>query len=188
MKFTSSGAVVLYASYRDGALWLTVEDTGKGIPLSAQAQLFQRFQQVEASAGTESGTGLGLSLVRDFARLMGGEVNLTSEPGVGTKVTVTVLLPSVQGVVSAPISTQESDLLHESLPTVPTDPDQWKSAIERLMSVARTGDAIQLRRLFNELLSLGAPGVSLHRKLLPLIDDFRMAEIRKLLQSESENV
>ena len=77
---------------------IVVEDTGPGIPADQQAYVFQRFRQaevVETAGRACHGTGLGLALVKQFAELHGGRVELYSEPGQGAR--FTVRLPRCDG-------------------------------------------------------------------------------------------
>ena len=68
-----------------------VADTGCGIPLEHQSRVFERFYQVErARSGQDRGTGLGLSIVRHAAAAMNATLDLESEPGQGTTITVTI--------------------------------------------------------------------------------------------------
>jgi PAS domain S-box-containing protein len=93
IKFTDHGSVQLRIE-RTGAatrgpgwerLRLTVRDSGIGIPIEQQARLFQPFAQADSSTTRRfGGTGLGLSIVRRLVSLMGGEVGLSSAPGVGS--------------------------------------------------------------------------------------------------------
>ena len=77
----------------DGAT-VTVRDTGIGIPPEYQERVFERFFRVDKSRSKASGgTGLGLSIVKHAVQYHGGKIDLSSEPGVGT--TITVTLPSV---------------------------------------------------------------------------------------------
>ncbi|WP_306590648.1 ATP-binding protein [Geothrix sp. 21YS21S-4] len=84
VKFTERGAVVLRAGYADGWATFAVEDTGPGIAAEDQRLLFRPFFQGSAAAGGE-GTGLGLHISRSLVRLMGGELELDSRPGEGTR-------------------------------------------------------------------------------------------------------
>ncbi len=86
LKFTAKGSITLtarpLASHR---FRFEVHDTGIGISLDAQHRLFQPYVQAESSTSRRyGGTGLGLSICRRLARLMGGEVGVSSEPGQGS--------------------------------------------------------------------------------------------------------
>jgi PAS domain S-box-containing protein len=89
VKFTDFGRVRLHVALeqrRADQLWLTarVEDTGPGISASDQEKLFEPFSQVRGGLDSLKGTGLGLAISRKHARLMGGEITLTSKPGEGS--------------------------------------------------------------------------------------------------------
>jgi signal transduction histidine kinase len=95
-KFTKEGEVALRVrKVADGRDWieLAVADTGIGLTAEQQAKLFQDFTQADSlTARRYGGTGLGLALSRKLARMMGGDVTVTSEPGKGS--VFTVRLPS----------------------------------------------------------------------------------------------
>jgi signal transduction histidine kinase len=66
-----------------------VSDTGIGMTAEQQAKLFQEFTQADSSTARQyGGTGLGLAITRKLARMMGGDVTVTSEPGKGSVFTV----------------------------------------------------------------------------------------------------
>ncbi|MBY4871044.1 response regulator [Burkholderia sp. Bp9017] len=94
IKFTPPGGRVRISLTRAGArVRLSVTDTGQGISAERLPHLFDTFNRPEgASASPKRGLGLGLSIVRNIARLHGGEVAATSD-GVGRGTTVTVMLP-----------------------------------------------------------------------------------------------
>jgi signal transduction histidine kinase len=94
LKFTEAGSVSLSATYDDGVLRLSVVDTGIGIPADKLDQLFSRFFQADQSTTRRfGGTGLGLAICRDLASLMGGDIQVGSEFGVGSTFTATLPLP-----------------------------------------------------------------------------------------------
>ncbi|WP_018868835.1 response regulator [Thioalkalivibrio sp. ALgr3] len=92
-KFTEHGEIRLTVrDGEDGALEFEIRDTGIGITEEQLARLFQPFTQADASTTRKyGGTGLGLSLSRHFARMMGGDIDVSSEPGEGS--TFVVRLP-----------------------------------------------------------------------------------------------
>jgi signal transduction histidine kinase len=101
-KFTREGEVALRVrKVGDGRsrIEFAVSDTGIGMTPEQQARLFEEFAQADAStAARYGGTGLGLAITRKLARMMDGDVTVTSTPGKGS--TFTVLLPC--GMDSAP--------------------------------------------------------------------------------------
>ena len=106
-KFTKQGEVTLLArKLVNEGNWIefAVSDTGIGMTPEQQAKLFEEFTQADSSTAREyGGTGLGLAITRKLARMMGGEVTLTSEAGKGS--TFTVRLPASTDVpAGAPIS------------------------------------------------------------------------------------
>jgi signal transduction histidine kinase/ActR/RegA family two-component response regulator len=95
IKFTERGEVridvfVESATNDRASLEFMIRDTGIGIALDQQDGLFQEFQQAHTTGHRlYGGTGLGLALSRSIVTLMGGDISLTSRPGVGTTVTFT---------------------------------------------------------------------------------------------------
>ena len=105
-KFTADGTVTL-AVEREAAeagevLVMAVRDTGIGIARDKLDGLFQEFMQVDASATRKyGGTGLGLAISRQFCRLMGGDVTVTSTEGVGSEFAIRLpMMP--RGAADAP--------------------------------------------------------------------------------------
>ncbi|MBL8114304.1 MAG: response regulator [Acidobacteria bacterium] len=93
VKFTERGSVTLRARWAEGRAVLEVEDTGAGIAPGELAKLFQPFVQADAGRKSGEGTGLGLALSRELARLMGGDITVESTEGKGTRFRVEVALP-----------------------------------------------------------------------------------------------
>lgn len=91
VKFTTQGCITIAARRGRGKVYITVTDTGVGIPSDQLDRVFQDFVQVDAgSARTYEGTGLGLPLARRLAELMGGDLRLSSELGNGTTAHLTL--------------------------------------------------------------------------------------------------
>ncbi|TAN80273.1 MAG: GAF domain-containing protein, partial [Gallionella sp.] len=111
-KFTRQGSVILRLERRDHPRWpirISVRDTGIGIPADKQQLIFEAFQQVDGSTSREfGGTGLGLTISRRFAQLLGGTIELSSTPGEGSEFALllpeTPLPTAVAAVTSAPLS------------------------------------------------------------------------------------
>ena len=90
-KFTLAGAVRVRLHESAEAVQLVVEDTGSGIPAEDLPRIFDRFHRAAATpARTFEGSGIGLSLVRELARMHGGDVAVDSTPGRGSTFTVTL--------------------------------------------------------------------------------------------------
>jgi len=96
IKFTDNGKIIIglqsTANIGSGQLDLTIEleDTGIGIEADQLEQIFQPFTQVDKESGASMGTGLGLSITRNFARILGGDLRVTSEVGKGSKFTLQI--------------------------------------------------------------------------------------------------
>lgn len=102
IKFTDVGGVQLRAGLRGEAphlrLWVTVEDSGRGIANDELPRLFRPFEQTRSGLSSEGGTGLGLSISQHFVRMMQGEIEVRSEPGIGSSFSFEVaVMPSLSG-------------------------------------------------------------------------------------------
>ncbi|MDP2212649.1 ATP-binding protein [Phenylobacterium sp.] len=101
VKFTEQGHVTLRIGRVQGAnsdhLTLVVEDTGVGFDAVSAARIFERFSQADETISRRfGGTGLGLSICRALTDLMGGDISATSEPGRGSRFTVSIPLAQVE--------------------------------------------------------------------------------------------
>ena len=90
VRHTQAGdRIALDAVVCDGTVSFSVADSGSGIPLAAQARVFDRFYRVDGDRNRRSGgAGLGLSLVRAVAEAHGGGVSVSSNPGGGSVFTI----------------------------------------------------------------------------------------------------
>ena len=109
IKFTDQGRVRLSVRAEPGlddrrlAIYLRIEDTGRGISAQDQRRLFSPFSQVGDSAQAgRSGSGLGLVISRTLCEMMGGTLSLSSVPGQGTQVEILLELPLLEGLPDAP--------------------------------------------------------------------------------------
>jgi len=92
IKFTDQGEIRVRLEERGGEVFVDVEDAGVGIAPEHHERIFEPFWQVEPTrTRSRDGTGLGLSVARRLARLLGGDVLVRSAPGVGS--TFTLRLP-----------------------------------------------------------------------------------------------
>ena len=89
LKFTESGLITLDATYKNGIYNLFVTDSGTGIPKGELNRIFKSFERL-SNAATQDGFGLGLSIVDNLVRLLGGEIKISSDIGVGTSVEVDI--------------------------------------------------------------------------------------------------
>ncbi|MGY1706745.1 ATP-binding protein [Geodermatophilus sp. SYSU D00697] len=103
VKYTFVGGIDVTLRPDGDRFVLQVADTGVGVPAGELPHLFERFHRVTGSAArSREGTGLGLALVRELVGLHGGEVSVTSEPGVGSTFTVTVPFGEPDAAPDAP--------------------------------------------------------------------------------------
>ena len=99
IKFTRRGRIELQVSRGQAAdaLRFEVRDSGGGIPQAQLAQIFQPFNQGDSGAdAAASGAGLGLTIAREIAQAMGGDISVSSEPGVGSTFVFSARLPMVE--------------------------------------------------------------------------------------------
>ena len=109
VKFTDEGEVCLCARVRDGRVLFEVRDTGIGIPPDHLETIFEPFHQIEQGLKRrEGGTGLGLSVSRRLAQLLGGDVTVKSAPGEGSTFTLDVPLRSEVSTETGSLGDKES--------------------------------------------------------------------------------
>jgi PAS domain S-box-containing protein len=109
VKFTPAGGTVRFAIHQDGnRAVVEVQDTGPGIPPHMREAIFERFRQIETGAGRRfGGTGLGLTIARQFVSLHGGSISVGDAPGSGGS------LFRVELPLSAPPGTCVRDIAEE---------------------------------------------------------------------------
>jgi signal transduction histidine kinase len=116
VKFTERGSITLtlMRDAENGRLCAEVQDTGPGIEASELVHVFEAFRQVGgATSRPFEGTGLGLTIARDVAQAMGGDISMRSTVGVGTCALFTAILPAA----SAPEAAAEAERTEEPADT-----------------------------------------------------------------------
>jgi signal transduction histidine kinase len=113
IKFTENGEVRVGCAVSDGILAVSIADTGVGIPAENIEEVFELFWQAEQTATRKTGgTGLGLSVTRKLARLLGGDVTVASRVGMGTTFLLTLPMKAPAG----------EKIRRRDTPTTPTGP------------------------------------------------------------------
>jgi signal transduction histidine kinase/CheY-like chemotaxis protein len=99
VKFTEQGSVSLHVRYRREIAHITIADTGVGIAQADHERIFQPFERGTGPSDVE-GTGLGLTITRLLVDLMGGDIQLKSRAGEGSRFSVRVYLPALSAADS----------------------------------------------------------------------------------------
>jgi signal transduction histidine kinase/DNA-binding response OmpR family regulator len=123
-KFTFEGEICVELREVGDSARLIVRDTGIGISREDLPRIFERFHRVEGAKGrTFEGSGIGLSLVHELARLQGGDVGVESTPGQGSTFTVTIPMSAARqsdtGEVEAGFALRTDAFVEEALRWVP---------------------------------------------------------------------
>jgi CheY-like chemotaxis protein/CHASE3 domain sensor protein len=172
LKFTEQGEVSLQVYSADAhTVSFAVRDTGIGISVHQQGIIFEAFRQADGSTHRKyGGTGLGLTISRDLARLLGGDIKVESTPGSGSVFTLT--LPRAHAVVHAAESAAAS--AHNA-------PAQAASKPRALpVSVPSQAPAVSARSIEDDRERLGADA----RLILVVEDDIAFAGILRDLARE----
>ena len=109
IKFTATGGISLrvWVGQESQRLCFEIEDTGVGIAPDELAMLFNAFAQTESGRQSQQGTGLGLAISREFVRLMGGDLTLTTQLGQGTTFRFDLPLVNADTVEAVPLQPQQ---------------------------------------------------------------------------------
>ena len=186
-KFTSDGEIKIslrrVETGNNEHLEISVSDSGIGMSQEQIGKLFEAFTQADSSTTRQyGGTGLGLSITRHLCRMLGGDVTVKSEEGVGTCFTATVLTEKPDGE-------QETDLKQET-PQISLEiqPDTHESRLTTNTSVLVIDDDPTIRELMERHLNRagyrviladgGKSGIEMARKQNPdaIILDILMPE------------
>jgi nitrogen-specific signal transduction histidine kinase/CheY-like chemotaxis protein len=111
IKFTERGNVALNCNWKDGTLDIEIADTGPGMSVEALQRIFIAFEQADENiAKAHGGSGLGLTISKNLAQLMGGRISVASQEGVGTQFTLHVPLMPCAAPLIATAQQAESEL------------------------------------------------------------------------------
>jgi CheY-like chemotaxis protein/CHASE3 domain sensor protein len=147
IKFTEAGKIILRASYDDRLhrITFTVEDTGIGVAKDKQNTIFDAFEQGDSSVSRKyGGTGLGLTISRELANLLGGDIKVKSEEGQGSafSLEIPVMLQDVAGaqerVSSAANSEEEVQTQRLGRPAADHVKSEVKKALKGLGGKEKT--------------------------------------------------
>jgi signal transduction histidine kinase/CheY-like chemotaxis protein len=143
IKFTEKGEISVVSAWHDGELTLSVIDTGPGMPAEAVQRLFTAFGQADASiAAKHGGTGLGLTISRNLARLMRGDIKVHSAVGKGTTFTVTIAAASAQAKTAGNASPKSAEsvrnVLHGTVLVAEDMPDTLALVVRHLEQLGLT--------------------------------------------------
>ena len=110
IKFTPRGGkVTLNVNQNQQYVFISVEDTGRGIPTEELHRVFERyFQSTDKNAPAQGGTGIGLTIVKEFVELHGGEIQVKSEVGKGSQFTVLLPVSLITTAISDVIANHEN--------------------------------------------------------------------------------
>lgn len=108
IKFTQQGNIQFEMRYRNEVGYFMIKDTGPGISIQNQEQIFKPFVRVTEIQSTTSGTGLGLTISRGLTELMGGDISVTSEVGKGSCFKLSLFLPKIARVITTESISEKS--------------------------------------------------------------------------------
>jgi signal transduction histidine kinase len=115
VKFTDRGGIVFHSRAADERIIFEIRDTGIGIEAADVERIWEPFWQVEnVNSRRAGGTGLGLAVTRQLARLLGGDVDVESEPGRGSTFRVTLPLVADPDAVAPASGGAAPDAAHDS--------------------------------------------------------------------------
>ena len=152
LKFTAEGGIGLRAAVVPGdRVQIAVSDSGIGIPAEKLEEIFESFRQVDSSTTRQyGGTGLGLTICRNLARALGGDIYVASTPGQGS--TFTIDLPFVPAEAPAvPANAADAGagvlILERNPITRAMLRTLFEAAVERVRFAADAEEALQLLEL-----------------------------------------
>jgi len=199
VKFTGDGRVELKVGMSrkaDRQLWLStrITDTGVGIAAGDVAKLFQQFEPTDGGRKFNTGTGLGLAISRQYARLMGGDITVTSQSGLGS--CFELQIPVQEGHEEFAVQSVNLRRVMGLLPGQPpvrvlladdhaTNRNWIKQLLQligcQVMEVGNGADAVRIWQEWR-------PGLILMDLQMPVVDGFEATRRIKAMSGGSETV
>ena len=164
LKFTDSGGyVVVLVGITGDRAWVSVQDSGIGIPPEELDRIFDRFRQVDASTTRRhGGTGIGLSLVKELVEQHGGKITVSSQPGKGSTFTANFKrLPDNEAEEVVGLASVDSNEVFSTSTTKPENGDPFSRLLRgqiefRHQEVLATTEAVELEEVFGGYTPTGA--------------------------------
>lgn len=183
LKFTDAGSIGLSAVILDGGrrFHISVSDTGIGIPPEKHAEIFESFKQADSTTTRQyGGTGLGLTICRNLARALGGDIAVDSAPGRGATFTVTLpLVPVDAPEVAVKPAAGDALLLLEANPIA-------RSMLRTLLA-PRAGEVVAVANADAAIAAIGgASRLLADAGTLGVDDDSRLSALKPLLAAAAE--
>lgn len=183
IRYSDRGGVLVGCRPRGSQLLIQVWDTGQGIPPNELDEIFEEFYQVNApptKPGSEHGLGLGLSIVKQLAELLGHQVTVCSRVGKGSRFTLALPLcePEIENPTLGPLTLSAfSPAVAGYLLVIDDDDDSLESQRELLEQV---GYRVLIARSAEDALAL-APVKA--KQIAAIIADYRLAHNRTGIQA-----
>ncbi|WP_051938436.1 hybrid sensor histidine kinase/response regulator [Luteibacter sp. 9135] len=178
VKFTTEGGVSLQVAVDRDGLCLSVADTGPGMSAELRARLFSRFEQGDTPRRAD-GSGLGLAICHELTTLMGGTIDVVSEPGRGSRFTVRLPLVACAcaGRACAPASPARNDTTGWRVLLVEDDAVVCEVIANLLRARGHVVTAVGDGLAAMSEVSAGRYDVLLLDLDLPLVDGFQVARM-----------
>lgn len=204
VKFTNSGGVSLQVSYQQKNIMFEITDTGLGINPREIDRLFQPFSQTNSGQQAMEGTGLGLYLSRQFIRLLGGDIAVTSKVGQGSTFKFNLPQPKIIKALDQTLEQNSSvSLLETDLPAIPAEGELLSYPMSSLSDrpqleeldqipplpkfwLANFQDLIvegDLDAMRSQLQKIALSHPHLHCHLLQLVENYQLEQLLNLAQS-----